>query len=78
MAVLFKGNGLVYIPEKSRYIRFVNGVYSTNDKAEIAQLKKRYEYTGDIKPDPAITIPVQPENQEEPKKKGRPRNVVHP
>jgi len=44
MAVTFKGNGLVYIPSRNRFIRFVNGEYSTADADEIAVLAREYAH----------------------------------
>lgn len=44
MAVLFRGSGLAWIPSKHRSVRFVDGVYSTDDADEIAVLSKYYEH----------------------------------
>lgn len=44
MAVLFRGTGLAWIPAKHRSVRFVDGVYSTDDADEIAVLSKYYEH----------------------------------
>lgn len=40
--MIFEGNGQVYIPSKSRFIRFNGGLYSTVDPVEIEVLKKKY------------------------------------
>jgi len=70
MAVLFKGNGLVFIPGKGRCIRFVNGEYSTDDADEIAVLSKKYEH------DTNVAIDATPEiEQAERPKRGRPKNA---
>ncbi len=44
MAVLFRGTGLAWIPAKHRSVRFVDGVYSTDDADEIAVLSLKYEH----------------------------------
>lgn len=44
MAVLFRGSGIVWIPAKHRSVRFVDGVYSTDDADEIAVLSLKYEH----------------------------------
>src|SRR5574343_484742 len=44
MAVLFRGSGLAWIPSKHRSVRFVDGVYSTDDADEIAVLAQTYEH----------------------------------
>jgi len=44
MAVLFRGSGIVWIPAKHRSVRFVDGVYSTDDADEIAVVSRKYEH----------------------------------
>jgi len=56
MAVTFKGNGLVYIPSRNRFIRFVNGEYSTADADEIAVLARGHEYNTEVEK-PAENVP---------------------
>jgi hypothetical protein len=68
MAVTFKGNGIVYIPPRNRFIHFVGGEYATSDEVEIAVLSQRWEYDKDA---PMIE---QPPADDKPKR-GRPRNV---
>jgi len=75
MAVTFKGFGLVYIPERNRCIRFVNGEYSTDDEAEIAVLAKKWEHSG-IKPDdPIVDNAPADEPADDKPKRGRPKNA---
>ena len=48
MAALFKSilpNQMVYIPNRRRFISFVNGEYSTADAEEIAVLSVKYQNT---------------------------------
>lgn len=85
MTVLFRGVGVVYIPIGNRFIRFVDGQYTTSDDDEIAVLSKRY--TPDILDAPALVVedaPVQedespavedaPEREDKPRR-GRPRSA---
>lgn len=44
MAVTFKGSGSVWIPATHRFVRFVDGVYSTDKADEIAVLAAKYEH----------------------------------
>lgn len=44
MAVTFYGNGVVYIPNRNRYIRFAGGEYKTADADEIAVLAIKYKH----------------------------------
>ncbi len=44
MAVTFKGSGSVWIPATHRFVRFVDGVYSTDKADEIAVLADKYEH----------------------------------
>jgi len=62
MAVLFRGVGRVFIPEKNRFIRFVGGQYSTDDAAEIAVLARKYEHDA-----------IEPTQETIKKKAGRPK-----
>ena len=79
MAVLFRGSGLVWIPAKHRSVRFVDGVYSTDDADEIAVLSKKYETISDI-PAKVITdiIPVEVSDfiEDAKPKRGRKPNAV--
>ena len=67
----FSGNGVVYIPAKRSFIRFVGGKYSTADEAEITILAQSYE------PDKDVVFNVAEEGElslDKPKKRGRPKN----
>lgn len=56
MAVLFRGTGLAWIPAKHRSVRFVDGVYSTDDADEIAVLSKYYDHEISAKADDADEV----------------------
>ena len=51
MSVLFKGQGLCWIPRRSRCITFIAGEYSTDDAEEIAVLAPQYEHDARVTED---------------------------
>lgn len=58
MAVTFKGSGSVWIPATHRFVRFVDGVYSTDKADEIAVLAAKYEhYVSEIVSDMVVEAP---------------------
>ena len=68
MAVLFRGTGLAWIPAKHRSVRFVDGIYATDDADEIAVLSLKYEHE----------IPAKADDADEVKpKRGRKPNGTH-
>jgi len=75
MSVTFKGYGLVFIPERGRSIRFVNGEYSTDDEAGIAVLAKNWEHS-EIKTESEVVVTDQEGGPAMDKpRRGRPKNV---
>jgi len=70
----FEGNGLVYIPSKSRFIRFIGGLYATDDANEIEVLKKNY--TAIDEPLMDAMLPDEVKSDDIPAKRGRkPKNA---
>ena len=76
MAVLFRGSGLAWIPSKHRSVRFVDGVYSTDDADEIAVLAKTYDHDIPAKVESEI-IPDEVKTEADKPKRGRKPNVVN-
>jgi hypothetical protein len=70
MAVTYKGMGVVYIPERNRFVRFLGGLYTTADEMEQAVLSRKYEHDAPIADAPVADAPV-----DDKPKRGRPRNA---
>lgn len=78
--ITFYGSGVVWDSERNKpLVRFVNGKYSTNDPAIAEKLFMKYKYSGEYSgfTEPKSTDNAQDEKsveQDEPKKRGRPRS----
>lgn len=72
MAVLFRGSGLAWIPSKHRSVRFIDGVYSTDDADEIAVLAKKYEHEIPAKVEPVADEAIEATEAVKPKRGRKP------
>ncbi len=78
----FRGTGSAWIPARQRFIRFVDGIYTTIDDAEVACLAASFPHDPEREDCPAIAA-LDPERENAPiitperekPKRGRPRNA---
>lgn len=71
-AVVFYGSGVVYIPGRRSFIKFIDGKYSSNDSEEIKTLSIKYRHDIPVQDDSAENGEIIPDQVDKPKRGRKP------